>query len=320
MIRSIITGTGSYLPARVMDNHEIATLVETNDVWIRERTGITQRHLAAEGEYTSHLAAKAAERALVAAGCTAQDVDLIIVATTTPDNTFPSTASKVQTLLGASHCAAFDIQAVCTGFVYALSTADMFLRSGQYKRAVVIGADTLSRIVDWQDRGTCILFGDGAGAVVLEASEQDDSRGILAHTLYADGSEREILYVDSGASHSDYVGKLRMQGQEVFKHAVVKLAEATEAALQQAGLQAEAVDWVIPHQANQRILDATIKRLKLPSEKLISTVALHANTSAASIPLALDTAVRDGRIQCGNLLALQAIGGGLTWGACVLRW
>lgn len=319
MIRSVVVGTGSYLPKRVMDNNEIANIVETSDAWIQERTGITQRHIAADGEFTSDLAAHAARNALHAAALKASDIDLIIVATTTPDNTFPSTACKVQTLLDIKDCAAFDMQAVCTGFVYALATADNFLKSGQYKRALVIGAETITRIIDWKDRGTCILFGDGAGAVILEAQEGGE-RGILAHCLHADGSTRDLLYVDSGPSTSDKVGKLHMLGQEVFKHAVIKLAAATQEALERAELPATSIDWAIPHQANQRILDATVKKLGLPPEKLISTVALHANTSAASIPLALDAAVRDGRIREGQLLALQAIGGGLTWGAAILRW
>lgn len=318
-MRSVVLGSGSYLPAKIMSNEEISKQVDTNDAWIRERTGITQRHIAAEGELTSDLATEAAKKALKKSGIAHQDIDMIIVATTTPDNTFPSTACQVQAKLGAGHCAAFDIQAVCTGFVYALGTADSFIRSGQYKHILVIGADTLTRILDWEDRGTCILFGDGAGALVLKA-EENTERGILSTHLYADGSTRDLLYVDGGPSQSEQVGKLRMQGKEVFKHAVQKMTECTNIALEANHLESKAIDWVIPHQANQRILDATMKKMCLPKQKLIATVDKHANTSAASIPLAIDNAVQDGRIQEGNLLALQAIGGGLTWGACLLRW
>ena len=301
-----------------MDNDEISKIVDTSDEWIIERTGIKQRHIAADGENTSDLAAKAAKNALENANLQADDIDLIIVATTTPDNTFPSTATKVQADLGISGGAAFDIQAVCTGFVYALSIADNFIKAGQHKTVMVIGADTLTRLVDWEDRGTCVLFGDGAGALILKAEEGD--RGILSHNIHSDGTTRELLYVDGGPSATGTVGKLRMLGKEVFKHAVTKLAKCTEESLKQAGVAKEDVTWVIPHQANLRILEGTIKKLKVPEEKLISTVDIHANTSAASIPLAIDVATKDGRIKQGDIVSLQAIGGGLTWGACLIKW
>ncbi len=319
MPKSIVKGCGSYLPERVMDNDELSGIVDTNDEWIVERTGIQQRHIAADGEMTSDMAARAAECALQAAGIGAADIDAIVLATTTPDNTFPSTATRVQHLLGMEQGFAFDIQAVCTGFVYALSVADNFIKSGQCRTVLVIGTDALTRIMDWEDRGTCILFGDGAGAVVLQAGE-GENRGILSTHLYSDGSTRDLLYVDGGVGLTQTAGKMRMQGREVFKHAVTKLAECTLEALRHDGLQTDDIDWVVPHQANIRILDATIKKLGLPYEKLIATVATHANTSAASIPLALDTATRDGRIKQGDLIAIQAIGGGLTWGSCLVRW
>jgi 3-oxoacyl-[acyl-carrier-protein] synthase-3 len=317
-IRSVLVGTGSHLPEKILTNADLEKIVETNDQWIVERTGISERHIAADDEFTSDIATKAAEKALKDANISAADLDLIIVATTTPDNTFPSTACKVQANLGNKTCAAFDIQAVCTGFIYALSTADKFIQSGQYKNVLVIGSETLSRIIDWTDRGTCILFGDGAGAFVLQGQPNTEA-GILSAHLYSDGSTRDLLYVDSGAAQrSGEVGKLRMLGQEVFKHAVTKLVSCTKDALVYNNLTVDDVDWVIPHQANQRILEATAKKLRA-SDKLISTVKFHGNTSAASIPLAIDAARKDNRIQPNQLLALQAIGGGLTWGSCLIR-
>ncbi len=319
MKSSVIKGCGSYLPEKTVDNNQIAEIVETSDEWIRERTGIVVRHVAAEEELTSDMAANAANAALEDAGIKAADIDLIILATTTPDNTFPSTATRVQSLLGIDKGAAFDIQAVCAGFIYALATADSLLKSGQFKTALVIGADILTRVLDWEDRGTCILFGDGAGAVVLQAEEGTD-RGILSSNLHSDGSTRDLLYVDGGVASTGEAGKIRMQGREVFKHAVQKLAECTEEAIADAGIKKQDIDWVVPHQANARILDATVKKLELSPEKLISTVDRHANTSAASIPLALDVATKDGRIKQGDIVALQAIGGGLTWGSCLIKW
>jgi 3-oxoacyl-[acyl-carrier-protein] synthase-3 len=317
-IRSVLVGTGSHLPEKILTNADLEKIVETNDQWIVERTGISERHIAADDEFTSDIATKAAKKALKDANISAADLDLIIVATTTPDNTFPSTACKVQANLGNKTCAAFDIQAVCTGFIYALSTADKFIQSGQYKNVLVIGSETLSRIIDWTDRGTCILFGDGAGAFVLQGQPNTEA-GILSAHLYSDGSTRDLLYVDSGAAQrSGEVGKLRMLGQEVFKHAVTKLVSCTKDALVYNNLTVDDVDWVIPHQANQRILEATAKKLRA-SDKLISTVKFHGNTSAASIPLAIDAARKDNRIQPNQLLALQAIGGGLTWGSCLIR-
>jgi len=319
MIRSVVKGCGSYLPSKTMDNNEIAKLVDTNDEWIRERTGIKIRHIAAKDEMTSDMAAEAAKRALLAANMKADDIDLIVLATTTPDNTFPSTATRVQSLLGMKHGAAFDIQAVCTGFVYALAVANNFIKTGQCRNVMVIGADILTRIIDWKDRGTCILFGDGAGAIILSA-ENGSEHGILSSHIHSDGTTRDLLYVDGGVASTGEAGKLRMQGKEVFKHAVQKMTECTEEALKANNLSKDDVDWVVPHQANVRILETTIKTLGIPAEKLISTVDRHANTSAASIPLALDVAVKDGRIKNGDLVALQAIGGGLTWGSCLIRW
>ncbi len=319
MIRSVITGVGAFLPSKVLTNADLEKMVATNGEWIVERTGIIERRIAAEGELTSDLATKAAEKAIFRSGLKMADIDLIVVATTTPDNTFPSTAVMVQQKLGIKNCAAFDVQAVCTGFVYALSVADGLLKSGNFKNALVIGAETISRIIDWTDRGTCILFGDGAGAVVLSATENTD-RGILSFSLHSDNSTKEILYTDGGVSSTQKAGFLRMAGQEVFKHAVIKLAETTNESMEKANITAEQIDWIIPHQANQRILEATVKRLGLPMEKLISTVAYHGNTSAASIPLALDVAVQQGKIKQGDILAIQAIGGGLTWGSAIIRF
>ncbi|MEH3045818.1 beta-ketoacyl-ACP synthase III [Sphingomonas adhaesiva] len=325
MIRSVLTGTGSALPVRRVSNAELAEQVDTTDEWIVERTGIRFRHIAGEGETTATLARDAALAALAAAGLAAQDIDLIVLATATPDNTFPATATKVQAMLGVDDCVAFDVAAVCSGFLYAVQVADAMLRSGVQRRALVIGAETFSRILDWEDRTTCVLFGDGAGAIVLEARDTADdatdaaARGILATRLHADGRHNELLYVDGGPSTTGTVGKLRMKGREVFRHAVVNLAAVMEEALAAAGLPTDAVDWVVPHQANARILDATARKLSLPAEKVVMTVDQHANTSAASVPLALDQAVRDGRIVAGQIVVLEAMGGGFTWGAAVLR-
>lgn len=318
-IRSVIQGTGSALPARRMDNAELAAMVDTSDEWIVERTGIRSRYVAGDGETTATLATDAARQALEAAELEAADIGLIVLATATPDQTFPSSATKVQALLGINDCVAFDVHAVCTGFLYALTVADSMLRGGTAKRALVIGAETFSRILDWEDRGTCVLFGDGAGALVLEAVETEDS-GILATRLHADGRHNDLLYVDGGPSTTGTVGKLRMKGREVFRHAVVNLADVLTEVLEAAGHVPAEVDWVVPHQANMRILDATARKLGLPAEKVVVTVDRHANTSAASVPLALDVAVRDGRIKRGDLIVLEAMGGGFTWGAAALRY
>ena len=317
MIRSAITGTGSALPARRVSNAELSETVDTTDEWIVERTGIRFRHIAGPDETTATLAADAAKAALAAAGRRAQDIDLIVLATATPDQTFPASATKVQAMLGIDDCVAFDVAAVCSGFLYALQVADCMIRAGAHRRALVIGAETFSRILDWEDRGTCVLFGDGAGAIVLEGEE--GTRGVLATRLHADGRHNELLYVDGGPSTTGTVGKLRMKGREVFRHAVVNLAAVMTETLAVAGLTAEDVDWVVPHQANARILDATARKLGLDPARVVVTVDQHANTSAASVPLALDTAVRDGRIKPGQLLVLEAMGGGFTWGAAVVR-
>lgn len=317
-VRSVVLGTGSSLPKRRVDNEELAQQVDTSDQWIVERTGIRSRYIAGEGETTASLATEAARRALDAAGIPATDVDLIVLATATPDQTFPSSATKVQAALGIDDCVAFDVHAVCTGFLYAVSVADAMLRAGTGRTALVIGAETFSRILDWEDRTTCVLFGDGAGALVLRAEEGD--RGILATKLHADGRHNDLLFVDGGPSSTGTVGKLRMKGREVFRHAVVNLAEVMNEVLGDADLTAEQVDWVVPHQANARILDATAKKLGLPSEKVVVTVDKHANTSAASVPLALDAAVKDGRIKRGDIVVLEAMGGGFTWGGAVLRY
>ncbi|OYX39448.1 MULTISPECIES: beta-ketoacyl-ACP synthase III [unclassified Sphingomonas] len=319
MIRAVITGTGSALPVRRVSNAELAQTVDTTDEWIVERTGIRFRHLAGAGETTSSLATEACRKALAAAGRDARDIDLIIVATATPDQTFPATATIVQAALGIDDCVAFDVAAVCSGFLYALQVADSMIRTGTAQRALVIGAETFSRILDWDDRTTCVLFGDGAGAIVLEA-EQDGDRGILFSRLHADGRHNQLLYVDGGPSTTGTVGKLRMKGREVFRHAVVNLAAVMEEVLASAGFTAADVDWVVPHQANARILDATARKLGLPGEKVIMTVDQHANTSAASVPLALDVAVRDGRVKRGDLVVLEAMGGGFTWGAALVRF
>ncbi|HVF93285.1 MAG TPA: beta-ketoacyl-ACP synthase III [Sphingomonas sp.] len=322
MIRSVITGTGSALPARRVSNAELADQIDTSDEWIVERTGIRFRHIAGADETTASLAADAARAALAAAGKVATDIDLIVLATATPDQTFPASATKVQAALGINDCVAFDLNAVCSGFLYAVQVVDAMLRSGVHRRALVIGAETFSRILDWEDRGTCVLFGDGAGAIVLEAQESDPDtgRGILAAKLHADGRHNDLLYVDGGPSTTGTVGKLRMKGREVFRHAVVNLAAVMGEALAMVGLQPGDVDWVVPHQANARILDATARKLGLPAEKVIVTVDQHANTSAASVPLALDVAVRDGRIKINDIVVLEAMGGGFTWGAAVLRF
>jgi 3-oxoacyl-[acyl-carrier-protein] synthase-3 len=318
-VRSVIRGTGSALPRRRVDNAELAAKVDTTDEWIVERTGIRSRYLAGDDETTATLAADAARKAIDAAGLEATDIGLIVLATATPDQTFPSSATKVQAMLGIPDCIALDVHAVCTGFLYALTVADSMLRGGNAKRALVIGSETFSRILDWEDRTTCVLFGDGAGALVLEAVETDD-QGILATKLHADGRHNDLLYVDGGPSTTGTVGKLRMKGREVFRHAVVNLAEVMEEVLVESGHTAAEVDWVVPHQANARILDATARKLGLPAEKVVVTVDQHANTSAASVPLALDTAVRDGRIKRGDLVVLEAMGGGFTWGAAALRY
>lgn len=320
--RSLIAGCGAYLPERVLTNDELARRVDTSDEWIVERTGIRQRHIAAEGELTSDLALAAARRALDAAGMTASDLDLIVLATATPDETFPATATRVQARLGMHRGMAFDVQAVCSGFVYALATADNFIRNGQARTALVIGAETFSRILDWEDRATCVLFGDGAGAVVLRAVEGEGTsadRGVLSTHLHSDGRYHDLLYVDGGPSSTGTAGHLRMQGREVFRHAVVKLADVVHEALDANGLAPEAVDWLVPHQANRRIIDGTARKLGMPAERVVITVDRHANTSAASIPLALAEAVADGRIREGQLVLLEAMGGGFTWGAALVR-
>ena len=321
MIRSVIKGSGSALPAKAVTNAELAERVDTTDEWIVERTGIRQRYIAGEGETTSSLAIKAARAALDDAGIDAKTIDLIVLATATPDNTFPATATKVQHTLGCNGGIAFDVAAVCSGFLYALTTADSLLQAGMASRALEIGAETFSRILDWEDRTTCVLFGDGAGAVVLEAVETDDSlgAGILASRLHADGAQHDLLYVDGGPSSTQTVGHLRMKGREVFRHAVVNLAEVLGEVLEDSGVSADQIDWIVPHQANKRILDATAKKLGIPDEKVIVTVDQHANTSAASVPLAFDVARKDGRIKPGDLVMFEAMGGGFTWGACLAR-
>ncbi|WP_067738900.1 beta-ketoacyl-ACP synthase III [Novosphingobium naphthalenivorans] len=321
MIRSVLLGTGSALPRQAVSNAELAERVDTSDEWIVERTGIRNRYIAGEGETTSSLATEAAKKAIEAAGIEASSIDLIVLATATPDQTFPATATTVQSNLGCRGGMAFDVAAVCSGFLYALGVADSMLRSGMAKRAVVIGAETFSRILDWEDRTTCVLFGDGAGAVVLEAQEQsgDKPRGVLATRLHADGAHNQLLFVDGGPSTTGTVGKVRMKGREVFRHAVVNLAEVLKEVLEETGLTTADIDWLVPHQANARILDATAKKLDMPADKVIMTVGQHANTSAASVPLALDQAVRDGRIVEGDLVMLEAMGGGFTWGASLIR-
>ena len=324
MSGSRILGSGSALPERVVTNAELAAKIDTSDEWIVERTGIRQRHIAGDDETTSTLAIEAARRALEDAGIDAKDIDLIVLATATPDNTFPATATKVQDALGCNGCVAFDVAAVCSGFLYALTTADSLLKTGQAKRALVIGAETFSRILDWEDRTTCVLFGDGAGAIVLEAGSVDDAgedsaAGVIASRLHADGAQHDLLYVDGGPSTTQTVGHLRMKGREVFRHAVVNLATVLGEVIEEAGISASDIDWIVPHQANARILDATAKKLGIDPEKVIVTVDKHANTSAASVPLAYDEARRDGRINSGDLVMFEAMGGGFTWGASLVR-
>ena len=321
--RSQVIGCGAYLPQQVVTNAELACRLETSDEWIRQRTGIRQRHIAAPGETTSDLATAAAHVALKNAGITGEAVDLIVLATSTPDHTFPSTATQVQARIGMSRGAAFDIQAVCSGFVYALAVADNFVKAGQARTVLVIGAETFSRILDWNDRGTCVLFGDGAGAVVLRAGEGNGTaadRGVLTTHLYSDGQYYKLLYVDGGPSATQSTGHLRMEGREVFRHAVVKMGEAVDAAIGAMGISGRDLDWLVPHQANLRIIHSMGQRLHLPAEKVIVTVDRHANTSAASIPLALAEATEDGRIQSGHMVLLEAMGGGFTWGSALIRW
>jgi 3-oxoacyl-[acyl-carrier-protein] synthase-3 len=321
--RSRVLSAGSYLPANIVTNADLAGKVETSDEWIQQRTGIRQRHIAAEGELTSDLALKAAEQALANAGLTGADLDCIVLGTTTPDHTFPATATKVQQRLGMHHGFALDVQAVCSGFVYALAIADNFLRLGQAKRALVIGAETFSRILDWQDRNTCVLFGDGAGAVILEAysGKGDNSdQGVLTTHLFSDGRHYDKLYVNGGPSATQTTGTVRMEGKEVFRHAVANLAASIDTAIAAVGIAPEDVDWLVPHQANLRIIHSMGQKLKLPPEKVVVTVDRHANTSAASIPLALAEAVNDGRIQRGDLILMEAMGGGFTWGSALIRW
>ncbi|MEX2642079.1 MAG: beta-ketoacyl-ACP synthase III [Acetobacterales bacterium] len=320
--RSIIAGCGAYLPERVVTNRELAALVDTSDEWIVERTGIRERRIAADNEFTSDLARNAAQQAMERAGVGADRLDLVIVATTTPDLTFPATATQVQGMLGMTRGAAFDLQAVCSGFVYALAVADNFIRCGQADTAVVIGAETFSRIIDWSDRNTCVLFGDGAGAVVLQAAEGNGSvndRGVLSTHLHSDGTKVDLLCTDGGPSRTRSAGRVRMAGREVFRHAVFSLAQVVEEALAANGLDADAIDWLVPHQANRRIIDSTRRKLGLPQEKVVLTIERHANTSAASIPLALEQATTDGRIKRGDLVLLEAMGGGLSWGAGLVR-
>ena len=317
---TLMISVGSYLPERVVTNDELAEFVDTSDEWIRQRTGIAQRHIVADGEKTSDLARIAAERALQRAGVAAHEIDLIIIATSTPEDTFPSTATKVQHQLGATKAVAFDVQAVCAGFVYALDVADAMLSAGRGRRALVIGAESFSKILDWNDRSTCVLFGDGAGAVLLERSDDPRGFGVLASKLHADGAHRDILYVDGGPSSSGAVGHVRMEGNKVFRHAVEKLSSVMDEVLEAADMPVTAVDWLVPHQANIRIIEGMQKKMGLPDDQVVKTVHDHANTSAASIPLALAEAVGDGRISDGQVLAFEAIGGGLVWGAALVRY
>mgnify|MGYP003455008055 CR=1 FL=1 len=323
LLRSVIRGCGGYLPKRVLSNRDLAQVVDTSDDWIRTRTGIQQRHIVADGELTSTMGTMAARRALDHAGLKPEDIDLIILATSTPDQTFPATAVTIQAELGINHGAAFDVQAVCSGFVFALATADNYLKSGQFKRALVIGAEAFSRILDWDDRSTCVLFGDGAGAVVVEAQKLNGAatdRGIIASCLRSDGRYRDKLYVDGGPSSTGTVGHVRMDGPEVFRHAVTNISAIIDDILKAAGYKASDVDWFVPHQANKRILDGAARKLGLAPERIIVTVDKHANTSAASIPLALSTGCDDGRIKTGDLVLIEAMGGGFTWGAVLVRW
>ena len=323
IIRSQILGCGAYLPRRILTNAEIARMVDTSAAWIRDRTGIRRRHIAAEGETTGDLAVQAAQQALADAKIAVEDLDLIIVATTTPDQTFPAVATAVQSRLGMTRGAAFDVQAVCSGFIYGMAVADNFIKAGQAKTVLLIGAETMSRLLDWTDRSTCVLFGDGAGAVVLGSGEgrgKSSDRGVLNTKIYSDGRLHDLLYVDGGPSTTGTTGHLKMLGKEVFKHAVINIADSIEASARDGGVDIADIDWFVPHQANQRILDATARRLKVAPDRFVSTIADHGNTSAASVPLALAAAVADGRIKQGDLVLLEAMGGGLTWGAALLRW
>ncbi len=322
-VRSVFLGCGSYLPGKILTNFDLAKMVDTTDEWIVERTGIRVRHIAREEETTSDLALEAANRAIRNAGIGVNDIDLVIVATTTPDETFPSTATRVQAGLNMLGGAAFDIQAVCSGYIYAVSVADAMIRSHQARTVLVIGAETMSRLLDWSDRGTCVLFGDGAGAAVLQAREgtgTSEDRGVLVTRIFSDGRLHDLLYVDGGVSTTGTLGHLRMHGREVFKHAVTNISAAVQAAAREAGVALSEIDWFVPHQANQRILDGTARKLGISPERVISTVAEHGNTSAASVPLALSTAVDDGRIKAGDLVLMEAMGGGFTWGAALVRW
>ena len=316
----LMVGSGAYLPEKILTNDDLATFVDTDDGWIKQRTGIAQRHIVADGELTSDLAYNAAINALENANMTADDIDVIVLATTTPDDTFPATAAQVQNRLGAYNAFAFDVQAVCAGFVYALTVAESLLLANKGRRALVIGAESFSKLLDWEDRTTCVLFGDRAGAVILEASDDAQNYGILSSALYTDGRYRDILYVDGGPSKTGSVGHVRMKGQDVFRHAVEKLASSMYAVIEQAGVSETEIDWLIPHQANLRIIDGMQKKLGLPADRVVRTVSEHANTSAASIPLALNQAVGDGRVKSGHLLAFEAIGGGLSWGAALVRY
>jgi 3-oxoacyl-[acyl-carrier-protein] synthase-3 len=323
VMRSVVLGCGSYLPSRVVTNADLSSMVDTSDEWITQRTGIRERRIAADGETTSAMGIKAARAALAAAGVEAQSIDLIVLATSTPDSTFPASAVAIQAELGITQGAAFDLQAVCSGFVFSLATVDSLLRTGAFKRALVIGAETFSRLLDWTDRTTCVLFGDGAGAVVVEGQLQPgtrEDRGILTSHLRSDGRYRSKLYVDGGPSSTGTVGHLRMEGRAVFKHAVAMISDVIEDALEATGYTAKDVDWFVPHQANKRIIDDSAHKLGIPPEKVIITVEKHGNTSAASIPLALSVGIADGRIKRGNLVLLEAMGGGFTWGSCLLRW
>lgn len=320
-LKAVIRGSGAYLPEKILTNEDLAKIVDTSDEWIRERSGIRERHIAADDEKTSDLAVRAAEAALASAGKTADDIDLIVIATATPDLTFPSTAAIVQGKLGVRQGAAFDIQAVCTGFVYALSTVEKFLTSGQHKCALVIGAETFSRILDWTDRSTCVLFGDGAGAFVLEAVEEEDAdgRGVIGSYLRCDGSMVDLLHVDGGVSATQTAGHLRMQGNKVFREAVTRISQAMEQVVENAGISVRDIDWFVPHQANERIIQGVVRKLDLRTDQVISTIAGHGNTSAASIPLAYCVGVEDGRISDGDLVLIEGMGGGLTWGAALMR-
>ncbi|HWA02843.1 MAG TPA: beta-ketoacyl-ACP synthase III [Rhizomicrobium sp.] len=323
MIRSQIIGCGSYLPETILTNAELARRVDTSDEWIRERTGIRERRIAKEGELTSHLAVEASRRALADAAIDAGELDLIVCATTTPDETFPAVATVIQSRLGMARGAAFDVQAVCSGFIYGLAVADNFIRAGQARTVLLVGAETMSRLLDWTDRTTCVLFGDGAGAVVLQAHEGTGTtadRGMLGTVLYSDGRLHDLLYVDGGPSSTRTTGHLRMKGKEVFRHAVTNLAAAIEDTAAKAGVKVSDIDWFVPHQANQRILDGTARKLGVSAERMVSTVAVHGNTSSASVPLAMMTAIEDGRIKRGDLVLLEAMGGGFTWGAALVRW